>query len=365
MQRLIDAIFGTITEVENWGAVIKSLLGLTGAAKGILALRANQTADFRVPSRVLESPLIINFDQCFVESFVAYYVNCDPWTTIEVKHPPVRPYALSEYLPVECLRTLEFWSWLEPQGISDTIVVLIGETEGHWVGMNIFFDASDDAVRDAVFDVLGETLPIMRHAWRIGELHRLSANSTYGRSGGVAQIPLTAVFCNRDGTINAATEQFRQISGDLWGLFQSIESTVRFSLAAHQSAFVSLLEHAARTGSTVVDVIHHGDRTITISVSPVTAEEDIIGRYSEEYLVVLSDPVFDGRRRLESLNLRERLTHRERELLDYLRDPAATIASFSAGIGRSKHTSDYHWRNLKKKLGIRSISELRELMRSD
>ncbi|AXS40684.1 helix-turn-helix transcriptional regulator [Breoghania sp. L-A4] len=363
-QRLNAFVFDTIPDVQNWEQVIKEILNLTGAAKGILALRANRDANFRIPARVLSSPLIVNFDLEYVESFIERYAAIDPWTPIEEAHPPIDPYPLSKYLDLVSLKASEFWEWLAPQGISDTIVVKIGETEGHWVGLNIFFDGTDVAVRDNVMALLEDVLPALRRAWEIGEVHRLSSHQAGVRLNEISFMPMAAFFCRADGTTNMVTNRLRQLAEFQPDLFRSIEPIVRFQLQQHQEVLVGLLTKATRLGDTIAQDLVCGDRNINLSVSCVTASEDVIGRRTEQFLGVFADPLFEGRKKIEDRALVSELTLRERELLEYLRDPENTISGFSKETGISSHTADFHWRNLKKKLDVNSIFALRTFLNS-
>ena len=135
---LLNLAFQTIPNVEKWEAVIRKLLAMTGARKGIMSLRSTTSADFVVPSGVLDSPLIVNFDRSFVQSFVEEYIAHDPWTPIERAHHPHLPYVLSTHIAPAELRRSKFWEWLEPQGIDDTIVAEVGRSKGTWVGLNLY-----------------------------------------------------------------------------------------------------------------------------------------------------------------------------------------------------------------------------------
>ena len=362
LQRLNALIFDTIPDVQNWGRVIEEVLNLTGAAKGILALRASRDANFRIPAKVLSSPLIVNFDLAYVESFIEHYAALDPWTPVEEAHPPVDPYPLSRYVDAASLKASEFWEWLAPQGISDTVVVKIGETEGHWVGLNIFFDGMDVAVRDNVMALIEEVIPSLRRAWEIGEVHRLSSHQAGVRLNEISFMPMAAFFCRANGTTNMVTNRLRQLREFEHDLFRSIEPIIRFQLREHQEVFTGLLHKATKVGDTVAQDLVCGDRDINLSVSCVTASEDVIGRRTEQFLGVFADPLFEGRKKVEERTLLGELTLREKELLEYLRDQETTISGFSKKTGISPHTADFHWRNLKKKLHINSIYELRTFL---
>lgn len=357
LQRLNALLLDAIPDVRNWGRVIQEILKETGAAKGVLALRMNYTADFRLPAKVLESPLVVNFEPEFIESYVERYRALDPWTEIEKLHPPVNPFALSKYLPIEALKETAFWEWLEPQGISDTVVVRLGETEGHWAGLNIFFDVEDDRTRERVMALLAALQPSLRRVWEISEIHHKLSNQMGVRLKEISFMPLAAFFCRADGTANMVTEQLLELCAFNEDLLLSIEPKIRFR--SHQVEFAGLLEQAAQLGQTASCDLALGDRAVLLSISRVTSSEDVLGRRTEQFLGVLVDPLFEGRRRFQERLARADLTERERELLDYLMEsPKHTLVSFAARIGKTEHAADYHWRNIKKKLGILTLGEL-------
>jgi hypothetical protein len=149
----------------------------------------------------------------------------------------------------------------------------------------------------------------------------------------ISFMPMAAFFCRANGATNMVTNRLRQLSEFQSDLFRSIEPAVIFQLQEHQEVFTGLLHKATRLGDTVAQDLLCGDRDINLSVSCVTASEDVIGRRTEQFLGVLADPLFEGRKKIEERSLLSELTARERELLEYLRDPKNTISGFSQRIG--------------------------------
>jgi len=361
--RVIDnAILNAITDLSKWGDVIRLLVQASGAAKGILALRKNRDANFKVPGGVLDSPLLFGFSIPEIEDYVTRYIQVDPWTEIEENYFPAYPYALSKYLPLDQLRSLEFWDWLEPQGISDTVVVSVGTFDNYWVGLNLFFDGGDDTIRQRTIALLDELLHKLRRAWGVSEIHRMASQQTGVTLREIAFIPLSAFFCKADGQTNMATDQLHTLQEAEPDFLRSIEPCVQFELKHHQTQFKQLLEQVQLEGGTQSTRLEYGDESVSLSISRVTEAEDILGRQTAQFLCVLDHALFDERARVASLIATVELSNREREMLDYLKVENATIAGFATHIGKTRHAADFHWRNLKRKLGVNNISDLHRLL---
>ena len=356
------AILDTVTDLGKWGDVIRLLIETSGASKGILALRQHRNANFKIPSGVLDSPLLLGFSNAEIEDYVTEFVAVDPWTKIEEKHPPVKPYALSTYLPLEDLIKSEFWEWLEPQNISDTVVVIVGSFESYWVGLNLFFDGQNKSVHQRIIALLEELLPSLKRAWKVGEIHRMASQQVGVTLREIAFIPLSAFFCQANGQTNMATDQLGALQNAEPDLLRCIEPSVKFELRHHQLQFTELLEQVAKSGVMDCSCLEYGEVDIVLSISRVTEAEDILGRQTAQFLCVLTHPLFDERTRVNSLLGSIGLSDREEQLLDYLKARDSTISGFAGHIGKTKHAADFHWRNLKRKLGVNSLRDLRRLI---
>lgn len=360
--RAIDAaILEAITDLGKWGDVVKHIVQASGASKGILALRKTRDAAFKVPSGVLDSPLLFGFSNSEIEEYLSKYIFIDPWTEIEERVFPTFPYALSKYLSIEDLQKLEFWNWLQPQRISDSVVVNVGEFEDYWVGLNLFFDGDDDTLRQQTIALLNELLPNLKRAWNISEIHRMASQQTGVTLREIAFIPLSAFFCKPNGQTNMATDQLRAFQKAEPDLIRNIEPCVNFDSRHHQIEFNKLLKQVERDGGVSSTNLEFGEADIVLSISRVTEAEDVLGRQTAQFLCVLDHPVFNNRSRLEALVASVELSERERQMLDYLKDPKSTISGFANHIGKTGHAADFHWRNLKGKLGVSNLRELRLL----
>jgi DNA-binding CsgD family transcriptional regulator len=360
--RAIDtAVLDTITDIGKWGDVIRLLIKTSGATKGILALRQSRSASFVVPSQILDSPLIVGFSMTEIERYVTDFVASDPWTEIEKKYHPTRPYALSKYLPFEDLKKAVFWEWLKPQDISDTVVVSVGSFEAYWVGLNLFFDGQDNMVQQRTIALLDEMLPNLKRAWSVSEVHRMASQQSGVTLREIAFLPLSAFFCKANGETNMATDQLRALQVSEPDLLRGIEPYVQFELRHHHRQYTQLLEQVAKDGITASTHLDHGDVEMVLSISRVTQAEDVLGRKTAQFLCVLTHPSFDEKTRINALIGSGKLSPREEELLNYLKEPGSTIVGFSNHIGKSKHAADFHWRNLKRKLGVNNLQDLRRL----
>jgi DNA-binding CsgD family transcriptional regulator len=221
MRDLVDALMDTVDRPSSWVEALAELCAFTGATRALVSLRDLGTAEIYVPSEVAEthgSPLIHGFAPEEVEAYVTDYIFDDPWTAIEARHPPVRPYAMSSHLPPERLRETRFWTWLEPLGIGDAIACEIGATDLHRTLLNLYLplDAPPGHAAEAVAK-LETVLPLVRKAWAVGRRFQIHGLSKDGLERLLDALSHPALVATCAGTVEASNAPARaRFAG--WGI---------------------------------------------------------------------------------------------------------------------------------------------------
>lgn len=353
---LIPLIYEVIEEPKKWYQVLEAICRQTGASKGVLFLRNRLTAKLFIPPRMenhFESPLLYNFDEEYIQSFVETYSQLDPWTPIEKLYHPFRPYALSSYLPIEKLRESQFWEWLEPQGITDTVVTEIGMLQKQWIGLNIYFAYEDDVIRNRVLQVLTELLPHLRKAWQVAEIVREGTLAINRSQRFLETLEQAAVLIHHDGSLISANEKARHLD----------ESPVIF--LKDQMHFKSS-DVSTKVKETILELDENPNERqmmefdiegYSLTLSRMGPIEDILGMDTATRLLVfkpntigktfLSRPIWDN----------PIFSDIEKELVYHLAH-GGTVKEFKGSQDLSRFGSDYHWRTVKKLLQVKHPREI-------
>jgi hypothetical protein len=353
---LIPLIYEVVENPAKWYEVLEAVCRITGANKAILSLRDRMTAELVIPTGVegnFSSPMLYNFDEAHVQSFVETYNQHDPWTTYEQRYHPNRPYALSSYLPHEELVKSKFWEWLNPQGIGDTVVAEIGMLPKQWVAFNLYFAHDDQVTRDRVLELMTELLPRLRKVWHAGEVVRQGVLAD-SRALSFLEIQRDAAALLRpDGTMEAANEKARRLgegpitfSGMRMG-YRSNEVRDQFNTAMsqlgdkpNQREFIEFL----------ID-----DYCLTLSL--MGPAEDSLGMNKATRLLTIS-PQNDSTQFLKRpICENPLLTPAEKELVQHLAH-GGKIKDFCEKTNLTKHGADNRWRSVKQKLNVEHPREI-------
>ena len=356
LNSLIPMIYEVVEDPDKWYEVLAAICNVTGASKAIMSLRDRMTAELVIPTGVensFNSPMLYNFDEAHVQSFVETYAQFDPWTPIEKLCHPNRPYALSDYLPHKDLEASKFWEWLEPQGIGDTVVAEIGVTATEWIALNMYFPHDAPKVRDNVLYVLNELLPLLKKVWRVGEIVRdrhlekdrfLHFLESY-REG--------AILIRRDATLVAANSKAQQLTDCPIGFSGQ---KLLFKTKKVRDKFNAELARLGDKSSQIqsIDFVI-GDYAFSLSL--MGPAEDNLGmdkatrlltvNRSDDSTALLKRPVWEL----------AALTQQERELVRHLA-LGGTLNNFGEKSGLSIHGTDSRWRNVKRKLNVEHPREI-------
>jgi len=154
-------------DLTQWRAVVELLMVSTGASKGLFTRRNNDTGHLSMTGRLPVSPFNVGFEPEYAQSYLAEFYKHDIWCDIQAKMPPIEPMIMSEHLPFDELKASPFWQWLEPQKITDSIVVNVGDIFGGWIALSLYFSNPSDQKLVAACDLLSSHLPILKEAVKL------------------------------------------------------------------------------------------------------------------------------------------------------------------------------------------------------
>lgn len=171
-ERLSHLVLEAAADNAKWHDVLREVMRMCGAIKGIITLRDLTTAQLHFPATAaseLSAPLIIGIEPEHVASYFDRYAACDVWTPIERRYYPYVPYFMSDHISLAMLQRSEFWQWLEPQGIMDCLVAEIYRSPRHWVALNLHFDESVLGHQREIVERVQVLLRDLRTGWALSE----------------------------------------------------------------------------------------------------------------------------------------------------------------------------------------------------
>ncbi|MGI9408107.1 MAG: hypothetical protein ACR2O4_17150 [Hyphomicrobiaceae bacterium] len=356
---LLPAIYDTWDDVQKWQDVLKALIETTGAAKGMLSVREAGTRGFVIAEPLTTTgcgPVQFGFSNEEIESYATRYVDFDPWTDIENLRRPVRPYALSAHLDENKLRSSRFWEWLEPQGVSESVVCEIASRQGYWIALNILF-AADERITRRTLDTLTDLQPAFRKAWRLGEVYRETETLKRQQALFLEQYHRPCAMVRRDGSILAMNSEARQYFSGKSNMFRIVQDRiVMLDMVLRQQFEAALVAPAplpcATDGASAIQINLPDHRWY---VSCTGQAENVLGFETGMKLVVVASPGAGD----EDLPIWEHpdLTFNGRKLVRHLAH-GGTIIGFAKHTGLTRHGADYHWRRAKLVLGVSNVKEI-------
>ncbi len=196
------------SDASAWRSVLEAAIRATGAVVGIISLRDLATAELQFPDEAstnLAAPLIVGIAPEHVANYFDHYGAIDPWTDIERKHYPHRPYFMSEHLDLMALRQTEFYAgWLQPQGICECLVAEVYRAERHWVALNLLFDDTALQRRDGILQQVESLLLVMRLGWVLSERMLGLRQQQAASLGYLESWPMPCLVLDEDLVVTAA-----------------------------------------------------------------------------------------------------------------------------------------------------------------
>ncbi|NLS14451.1 hypothetical protein HGP28_16395 [Vibrio sp. SM6] len=359
---LKEKLYKTINNVEHWRDVLGEMVKLTGAKKAFLMLRNRQSSDFYIPKDLLEtlaSPVIYGLSEQEVDDYVNRYQSLDPWTKIEAQIPPITPYALSQYISAEALRASGFWSWLEPQGVNDTVVFAVHHASDHWVSVNLLYDNTQPGLKQKILALITEYLPLMNEVWEAGQ--RMRQVTTYPASIQffLEQLSDSAFLVDRYAKVINSNRHAKTLAKNSelglqlhQGYLHHKERRISETLKKLISNIGSEDYHPDAPPKLQVRLLGHN-----VTVTLLNRSEDLIGYDTALRLVTIEMHNARGRHGLAPPWQHDSLTKREAELVEVLAS-GGKIIDFIHQYGLAKSTAHAHWGNVKKKLCVSDRSEI-------
>ncbi len=359
---LQEAIYNTIEDIELWQEVLHLIANLTGARKGIITLRDRSTAELVIPTDVrsdFSSPLLYEFTEQEVESYVSHFIQFDPWTEFEKLFHPTTPYALSKYLSQKSLKASQFWQWLEPQGISDTVVLDIGSNSSSWIAMNLYFSADDRGVKQKILNLTVDIQKTMQDAWRFGQTARAAQLEPKGLSYFLEQQPYACLLLEADMSVVLANGKAKKLLQDANNLLIDDRNNLIIQDNKFRRDFLCAMEalNSVRTGIGKLPEIELFNKNLIFTFTMIEKMEDMIGtdkglrlisilKSSEHHLLNVK-PIWEN----------TVLTKRERQLVELLAT-GGRVVDFIHKYKLAKSTGHFHWQNVKQKLNVKDRTEI-------
>ncbi len=358
---LQQAIFQTIGDVSRWQEELRLLIKATGATKGIIALRDRQTAELVIPEDVrhdLSSPFLCGFSVSEVEDYVGHYYQFDPWTKFEKLHHPNQPFALSRYVDLNSLKSSPFWAWLEPQNISDTVVLDIGKFHPNWIAMNLYFSEEDENTRKKIIRLTTDLQQAMQDAWRYIQQHRASQLEPERLQYFLEQQTQAAMLLSSRGSIilinKKASKQLKKNNTHL-----SIDNNQlhirnkllrsEFDQAMQQLKVSYSIDKIVETRIQICDLI--------LTLTLIEKAEDQLGFDKGMRLLTIQSQAETTMSSSHPIWENPILTKRERQLVELLAS-GGRVVDFIKKYYLSKATGYFHWQNVKKKLKVKDRSSI-------
>ncbi|WCE32039.1 LuxR C-terminal-related transcriptional regulator [Vibrio sp. SCSIO 43137] len=360
--KLQALLLKTVTDIELWQDVLGQIATITGARKGIIMLRNKSTSDLYISKDIhfdLQSPMLYGLSNEEVGSYITHFYKVDPWTEIENKHHPVAPYAMSSYLPIDELEKTEFWQWLEPQGISDTVVVELHSSVDSWISLNMFFDGRDEKVKQATLELLRNMQDIFTQVWEFGMQHRATTASPESLNFFLEQQELPSLLVDGHSKVVKANEKAEQLLAESSFPISNKDGYLfikdRAELNKLREGIAALSKSESQPAALpTCDIKINGYNCLCTLLGE---GEDVIGADTVLRMLSIKPEKTVTVNGMCLIWESEGLTRREKELVEVLAN-GGRVVDFMNQYNLAKSTSHIHWGNVKKKLNVKDRNEI-------
>ncbi|WP_421847620.1 helix-turn-helix transcriptional regulator [Marinomonas sp.] len=359
---LTQLLYKTITNIDAWKHVLEHLCKITGTPKGIIMLRDWESAELFIPKNLhveLQSPMIYGLSNKEIEAYITEFYQFDPWTEVEKNHHPISPYAMSEHLKIQKLKETKFWQWLEPQKISDSVVVDIHNSKTHWVSINLFFDGSDEKVKESSLNVLEKYQKNFDEIWSLGLQFRASNSTSENLIYFLEQQITPSVLINNNLIIihknKKAEELFLNIKHPL-----KIESDQL--LIRNKENYHNFKKAISSLSDTPFDPICPPQTEVLLddwlyNITLLSEAQNIVGEDTALRLITISSTSINLNQQLFPIWETPTLTPREKELVEVLA-LGGRVVDFQNKYEVAKSTAHNHWTSAKQKLQVTDRAEI-------
>lgn len=167
---VLSSILQAAAKPELWDAALKTIAKACNAKSAIITLRSKHNCEVVISSEIeneFHTPFVAMLSEEHVENYVNNFRNKDVWSHQQVNNRPFAPILMSNKLPMCSLQKTDFWNWLEPQGINDTVVVQLGESKHYWTALNLYFDNNNAEDAKKKQQYIQNLLPDLKSAWQL------------------------------------------------------------------------------------------------------------------------------------------------------------------------------------------------------
>ncbi|MBD5770812.1 LuxR C-terminal-related transcriptional regulator [Marinomonas colpomeniae] len=355
-QTFTELLYETITNINVWQDVLKHACKITHASKGMIVLRGRRDAELFISEKLyieLKSPMLYGFSTKEIKAYVMEYSQCDPWGKITIEHHPIRPYAVSKYLPIQELQKTKFWEWIKPQEISDSVTVEIHGTADVWVSINLFFNHNNEEVRQSSLALLQNFQKIMYDVWRLGLQFRNTNSFPESLIYFLEQQNSASIIIDRNLNVFHTNKKADLI------LLDSTNSIMKISnhlLIRNKEKHKNLRESVSKLSNKLFNPKKPPYTAIQLDNWVCTATllsegQNIVGEDTALCLLTISSKTIKSNAQLIPVWENSILTRRESQLVKVLA-LGGMVVDFQNEYGIAKSTAHAHWGNIKKKLEI-------------
>ncbi|WP_171043944.1 LuxR C-terminal-related transcriptional regulator [Pseudoalteromonas phenolica] len=360
LESLKNTIQKTTSNIESWQEVLHEISRLTGVKKGIITLRDRATAELFIPTDVQyesSSPLLYGFSSEEVGSYVTHYARFDPWTEFEKLYHPSKPYALSKYIDQQTLQNSEFWQWLKPQGISDTIVLDIGSSSNSWVAMNLYFLAEDTTTRENTLAVVTELQEVMVEAWEQGLLYRMSKAAPDSLLYFLNQQANPSILIDSNSLIVLENKKATKFLKNNEAIFKDVKGHLKIKNIELKKEFRKAMEKLKESQFSELAELVVADDKFLIKFALIEKAQNAIGEDKGLRLITVEETPQNELLATFPIWENPKLSKRERQLVELLAN-GNRVVDFYTQYNLKKSTGHFHWANVKEKLNVKDRSEI-------
>lgn len=361
-KKLKELLYSTITKMDAWHDVLAEICSITGAPKAMITLRDKLTAELFVTQDVnieLESPMLFGLTQREVESYIRDYYHLDPWTLIERKTHPYAPYTMSSFLPIEKLKKMPFWQWIETQNFNDSVVMELYSSRDSWVAINVFIDGYNDNVKTATLNLLSSIQHDLNFVWQQGLNIRASLAPPESLMYFLEQQEQAAILVDKYGKVigknNKSADLFTDNSVELSEKEQFIFIRDKNLLSEFRNKIASL--SLAKFNTTQAPSFNMIISNHILKCVLLGKGQDIVGTDTALRLITIENVDDPIKQALIPIWQAPSLTQREQQLVEVLAK-GGRVVDFMTLYNVAKSTSHAHWTNTKRKLKVRDRSEI-------
>lgn len=357
-QEVVSKIFDATQNENEWKAVLRYLIELSGSIAAAITLRDQSTCQVIVDNSFeieFHSPFIEGLDCHMIADYITNLREKDTWAESQIINRPFKPLLMSNVHPNDQLERSDFGHWVLSQGFNDTVAYRIGGSSRYWTSLNLYFHNSGEGEQEKVLSVVETYAEILTHAWSIGRDVVRRREMESGIFNLISELGLACCLVSSDGKIKDSNEEFQNLVEI--DLLRVIGPNRRLSFTIHarlsEEAKPSLKNFPRHYSEPkYVD----NELTVFAKKYPVdprykeTKDDEIIIFFERSGLIAQKHP---SQGRINLLGSQEKL------LYDYVLG-GRTIEEAGKMIGLKRARTFEIWRSVKDKIGFQNSHNVRQ-----